>query len=134
MTSMQSFLILSMQGSLNRPVSVPLTKPLQSFLKNLLTSCMTCTAPWMCLERNPILSSRKYIKTAIFLEKETTRSSIMIVRITTLRLNRKMVTKSTEKVRNIAQIQSSKWECLWMETAFLLLFLYSQEMQMSRLP
>ena len=49
------------------------------------------------------------------------RSSTMIVRITILRLNRKTVTRSTEKAKNIAQIQSSKWECSWMEMIFHLL-------------
>lgn len=57
------------------------------------------------------------------------RSSTMIVRITILRLNRKTVTRSTEKAKNIAQIQSSKWECSWMEMVFHLLFHYSQETQ-----
>lgn len=134
MISMQSFLILSMQGSLNRLVSVLLTRPLQSFWKNLLISYMTCIVLWMCLEANPILSSRKYIKTVIFLAKETIRSSTMTAQITTLRLNRRMGIRSTEKVRNTPQIQSSKWDCLWMETVSLLLFHYSLEMQMNRLP
>ena len=134
MISMQSFLILSMQGSLNRLASVLLTRLLQSFWKNLLTSYMTCTVLWTCLETNPILSSRKYIKTVIFLAKGTIRSSTMTAQTTTLRLDRRMVIRSTGKVRNTAQIQSSKWGCSWMGTVSPLLFHYSPEMQMSRLP
>ena len=57
----------------------------------------------------------------------------VIVLITILRLNRRMVIRSTKKARNIAQILSFKWECLWMETAFLLLFHYFQEIQMNKL-
>ena len=57
---------------------------------------------------------------------------IMTARIITLKLNKKMEIKNTGKVKNTDQTQSSKWDCLWMEMGFPLLFLFFREMQTSR--
>lgn len=57
---------------------------------------------------------------------------LLTARIITLKLNRKMEIKNTGKVKNTGQTRSSKWDCLWMEMGFPLLFLFFQEMQTSR--
>ena len=74
------------------------------------------------------------LETPIFLEKEMTRSFIMTARIITLKLSRKMEIKNTAKAKNTDQTRSSKWDCLWMEMGFPLLFLFFREMQTSRSP
>ena len=56
----------------------------------------------------------------------------MIVRIITLRLNRKMAAKNTEKAKNTDQILLSKWDYLWMGMAFHLLFHSSPETQTNK--
>ena len=90
------------------------------------------TGHWMYLVRNVILFSLKFTKTPTSLEKEMIRSFIMTARIITLKLNRKMEIKNTGKVKNTDQTQSSKWDCLWMEMGFPLLFLFFREMQTNR--
>lgn len=126
--------ILSMPESLNQPVNVLLIRQLLNFWKNLLISCMIYTGLLMFWAMNAILSSRKYIKTATFLENAMIRSSITTVRITILSWSRKMVTKNTANPKSTALIPSFKWECLWMEMAYLLRFLFFPGMQMNRLP
>ena len=78
----------------------------------------------MCLEMNVILSSQKYIKTVIFSENGMIRFSITTAQTIILKSNRKMGIKNTVNVKNIVQIQSFKWECLWTETESLLPFHY----------
>ena len=133
MIAMPFFLIWSMQESWSLPANALLLKLRQSSLKSLLTDFMTSTAHWMSLETNVTSYSQKFIKTAIFQEPEMTKSFIMTVRITTLRLNKRMAAKNMAKVKNTDPIQSFKWDYLWMEMVFLLLFLFSLEIPMNKL-
>ena len=103
------------------------------FRKNHPMNFMISTGHWMYLVRNVILFSLKFTKTPTSLEKEMIRSFIMTARIITLKLNRKMEIKNTGKPsKNTDQTQSSKWDCLWMEMGFPLLFLFFREMQTDR--
>lgn len=86
----------------------------------------------MLLAANVTLFRLTFTKTATFLEKGMTRSFIMTVPIITLRSNRKTGIKNTVKVRNTGLTPSYRWDCLPMETVYLLLSLYSQEIRMNR--
>ena len=78
--------------------------------------------------------SRKFIKTVIFSESETILSCIMTVQTISLRLSRKMGTENTAKAKNTVLTRSSRWGCLWTVMGYLLLFHFSPETQMNRLP
>ena len=56
----------------------------------------------------------------------------MIAPITTLKLNKKMVLKNTEKVKNIARIRLCRWVFLRMEMEFHSHLIYSPEDKSSR--
>lgn len=56
----------------------------------------------------------------------------MIAPITTLKLNKKMVLKNTEKVKNIARIRLCRWVFLRMEIEFHSHLIYFPEAKTSR--
>ena len=83
---------------------------------------------------NAILFNQKFIKTAFFLVTEWIGSFIMIAQTTTLKSNRKMEIKNTEKARNTVRIPLFKWDFLQMVTEYLWLSHSFLETKMSRNP
>ena len=104
------------------PSSKVLLEQQNSSLSLQLMNFMMCTELFLFLLLKWILFNQKFIKIAFFSVTEWIGFFIMIAQTTTLKSNRKMVIKNTEKAKNIVRIPLFKWDFLQMVTEYLLAF------------